>query len=172
MKSLFIYTSIILSSISARAQKPEMIIAEHGITLPTLPKSLGNYRSIVRIGNLIYLSGKGPIRPDGKYVTGRVGKDVDIKQGYNAARLCGIAQLAALKAELGDLSKVKRIVNVIGFVNASDTFTDHPKVVDGYSDLMTEVLGDKGSHTRSAVGVASLPGGWPIEVSMVVEIEP
>ena len=172
MKALFIFTSIILTSMTARAQRPEAILAQKGIYLPVLQKPLGNYTSLVRTGNLIYLSGKGPLLEDGKYIVGKAGKDIDLKQGYNAARLCGIAQLAALKTELGELSKVKRIINVTGFVNSTEDFRDQPKVIDGYSDLMAEVFGDCGTHARSAIGVASLPGGWSVEVAMVVEVEP
>ncbi|KYH08237.1 hypothetical protein A1704_06160 [Chryseobacterium cucumeris] len=155
-----------------KSQTPEEIILKKKITLPEVSISLGNYTNLVRSGNLIYLSGKGPLRSDGKYINGKIGKDLNIDQGYEAARLCGLAQISALKKELGDLSKIKRIIKVTAFVNSTDSFTDQPKVVNGYSDLMTEIFGNKGIHARSAVGVSSLPSGWPVEVEMIVEIEP
>jgi enamine deaminase RidA (YjgF/YER057c/UK114 family) len=171
MRHIILFTFLILFKVIAHAQTPEQILTEKGITLPELPKALGNYTSFVRSGNMIYLSGRGPFQADGKYIIGKLGRDLDTKQGYAAARLCGIAQLAVLKKELGDLSKVKKIVKVTGFVNCTEIFMDQPKVIDGYSDLMGEIFGGKGIHARSAVGVASLPAGWPVEVEMVVEIE-
>jgi enamine deaminase RidA (YjgF/YER057c/UK114 family) len=142
-----------------------------GIELPEPPKPVANYVGAVRTGNLIFLAGAGPRRDDGSYMTGRLGQDLAIEQGYQAARQTGIIQLAVLKAELGDLNKVKRIVKVLGMVNSAPSFTEQPKVVNGFSDLMVEVFGDRGKHARSAVGMVALPMNIAVEVEMVVEVE-
>ena len=150
-----------------------------GIELSSSSQPVGNYVAAVRTGNLLYLSGKGPKQPaivsgkptDGSYITGKLGKDLTVEEGYMAARFTGIMQLAALKAELGNLNKVKRIVKVTGMVNAVPEFTDHPKVINGFSDLMVEVFGEKGKHARAAVGMSSLPGNWAVEIEMIVEVE-
>ena len=141
-----------------------------GISLPEAPKPVANYVQAVRVGNLVFLAGAGPRKPDGSYMSGRVGADLSLEQGYQAARQAGITLLSVLKAELGDLDKVKRIVKVLGMVNADLSFTQHPKVINGFSDLMVEVFGDRGKHARSAVGMGSLPFGIPVEIEMVVEV--
>ncbi|WP_020570030.1 RidA family protein [Neolewinella persica] len=140
------------------------------IELPTLGVPQANYVHAVRTGNLIFLAGKGPTRADGSRVTGKLGADLTVEQGYEAARLVGIQQLAALKAELGDLNQVKRIVKVHGMVNAAPDFTDHSKVINGFSDLMVEVFGERGKHARAAIGMGSLPGGIAVEIEVVVEV--
>jgi enamine deaminase RidA (YjgF/YER057c/UK114 family) len=150
---------------------PEAKLKELGIELPAVAPPVANYVNAVRTGNLIFLAGKGPNKPEGGYITGKVGADLTIEQGYEAARLTGINQLAALKAELGNLNKVKRIVKVLGMVNAAPEFTDHPKVINGYSDLMVEVFGDRGKHARAAVGMGSLPTNIAVEIEMIVEVE-
>lgn len=142
-----------------------------GINLPKSSPPVANYVNAVRTGNLIFLSGKGPLKDDGKYITGKLGKDLNIEQGYEAARTVGINQLAALKAEIGDLNKVRRIVKVLGMVNSTPEFTDQPKVINGFSDLMVAVFGDRGKHARSAVGMMSLPQNIAVEVEWVVEVE-
>ncbi|MFN7119017.1 MAG: RidA family protein [Saprospiraceae bacterium] len=142
-----------------------------GINLPKASSPVANYVNAVRTGNLIFLSGKGPLKEDGKYITGKVGKDLSIEQGYEAARTVGINQLAALKTELGDLNKVKRIVKVLGMVQCTPEFTDQPKVMNGYSDLMVAVFGERGKHARSAVGMIALPSNIAVEVEMIVEVE-
>ncbi len=124
----------------------------------------------VRTGNLIFLAGKGPRKPEGGKVTGKLGADLTIEEGYEAARLAGIAQLSVLKAELGNLNRVKRVVKVKGMVNAEPDFTDHPKVINGYSDLMVAVFGERGKHARAAVGMGSLPSDIAVEIEMVVEV--
>jgi enamine deaminase RidA (YjgF/YER057c/UK114 family) len=139
--------------------------------LQPVTQPIANYLHVVRTGNLLFLAGKGPALPDGKYVTGKLGKELSIEQGYEAARLTGLAQLAVLKSYLGSLTKVKRIVKVLGLVNATPEFTDHPKVINGFSDLMVQVFGEKGKHARSAVGASSLPMGMAVEVECVVEVE-
>lgn len=146
-------------------------IQDLGLTLPEASTPVANYVNAVRTGNLIFLAGKGPNKPGGGYVTGKVGVDLTIEEGYAAAKLAGISQLAVLKAELGDLNKVKRIVKVKGMVNCAQDFENQPEVINGYSDLMVAVFGDKGKHARAAVGMCSLPRGIAVEVEMVVEVE-
>ncbi|MDX1332477.1 MAG: RidA family protein [Robiginitalea sp.] len=149
---------------------PEAKLSELGIVLPTPATPVANYVNAVRAGNLLFLAGKGPKKADGAYVTGKLGSDLTVEEGYEAARLAGINQLAVLKAELGNLNRVKRIVKVLGMVNAGPDFTDQPEVVNGFSDLMVEVFGQRGKHARAAVGMGSLPRGIAVEVEMVVEV--
>jgi enamine deaminase RidA (YjgF/YER057c/UK114 family) len=155
----------------ATAQTPEENLKKLGIELTKPSKPIASYVNCVRVGNLLYLSGKGPERTDGTFITGRVGKDVSIDSAYYAAKLVGISHLKVLKEEIGDLSKVKRIVKVFGMVNCTDNFFDQPKVINGYSDLMIAVFGDKGKHARSAVGMYSLPRNISVEVEVIVEVE-
>lgn len=152
------------------AQTPEQNLEKAGITLPAASQPVASYVNCVRVGNLLYLSGKGPLQPDGNYVTGKLGKDLSVEQGYAAARLVAIAHLAVLKKELGDLSRVKRMVKVLGMVNSTESFTDQPKVINGYSELMGVIFGDKGKHARSAVGMISLPMNIAVEVEVIVEV--
>lgn len=140
------------------------------ITLPKLSKPLANYVHTVRTGNLVYTAGKGSANPDGSLYTGKLGDDLTIEQGQEAARLAGIRLLASLQAELGSLNKVKRIVKVLGMVNATSDFTEHSQVINGFSDLMVEVFGERGKHARSAVGMSSLPKNLAVEIEMVVEV--
>ena len=149
---------------------PEQKLNDLGIKLHELSIPKANYVHAVRTGNLIFLAGKGPSNEKGESIKGKLGKDLDIDEGYAASRLVGIRQLSVLKAELGNLNKVKRIVKVKGMVNAIDEFTDHPKVINGYSDLMVEVFGDRGKHARAAVGMGSLPSNIAVEIEMVVEV--
>jgi enamine deaminase RidA (YjgF/YER057c/UK114 family) len=142
-----------------------------GVTLAEPSKPIANYVKAVRTGNLIYLAGHGPVKSDGTYVTGKVGRDLTVEQGYEAAKLTAIALLSTLKAELGDLNKVKRVVKVLGMVNCHSDFADHPKVINGCSDLLVAVFGDKGKHARSSVGMNSLPLNTSVEIEMVVEVE-
>lgn len=149
---------------------PEAKLQELGITLPSPPQPVANYVNGVQAGNLIFLAGKGPKYADGTEITGKVGKDVTIEKAYEGARLAAINQLAVLKSMLGNLNRVKRIVKVLGMVNCEATFIDQPKVINGFSDLMVEVFGEKGKHARAAVGMASLPRGQCVEIELVVEI--
>jgi len=149
---------------------PEAKLAALNITLPSPPQPVANYVNGVRTGNLIFLAGKGPRYADGTEITGKLGADVSIEQGYEGARLTAINQLSVLKTMLGDLSKVKRIVKVLGMVNSDPNFIDQPKVINGFSDLMVEVFGDKGKHARAAIGVASLPRGQAVEIELIVEV--
>ena len=154
-----------------QAQTPEERLKEKGITLTAPGAPVANYVNVVRVGNLLFLSGKGPTKPDGSNITGKVGRDLTIEQGYDAAKLVAINHLAVLKAELGDLSKVKHIVKVLGMVNCTEDFKDQPKVINGYSDLMVAIFGDKGKHARSAVGMYALPMNIAVEVEVIVEVE-
>ncbi len=149
---------------------PEARLKELQITLPDPPQPVANYVNGVIAGNLIFLAGKGPKRADGTEITGKLGQDVSIEQGYEGARLTAINQLAVLKAMLGDLKRVKRIVKVLGLVNSDPAFIDQPKVINGFSDLMVEVFGERGKHARAAIGVATLPRGQAVEIELVVEI--
>ena len=147
-------------------------LAELGIVLPTPAKPIANYVPWVRTGNLVYISGQGAVR-DGKIeYTGRVGDTVSIEDAIASARLTAINIIAHLRDACGgDLDRVKRIVKLLGLVNCTPTFGDHPKVINGASDLMVEVFGDKGRHARSAVGAPSLPFGLSVEVEAIAEIE-
>ena len=171
MKKLLILVAFAISIDVIQAQpSPEEKLRAMGITLEEPPAPIANYVNAVRTGNLIFLAGKGPRKPDGSYITGKVGVELSIEQGYEAARLTAINQLSALKAEIGDLSKVRRIVKVLGMVNAPEDFTKHPAVINGFSDLMVAVFGEKGKHARSAVGMSSLPNGMAVEIEMIVEV--
>ncbi len=151
---------------------PEARLKELGIELPSPPSPVANYVNGVRTGNLIFLAGKGPKRADGSEITGKLGAEISIETGYEGARLTAINQLAVLKAMLGDLSKVKRVVKVLGMVNSTPDFVEQPAVINGFSDLIVEVFGDRGRHARAAVGMASLPRGQSVEIEMIVEVEP
>lgn len=148
----------------------EARLAALGITLPAAPSPVANYVNVVRTGNLVFLAGKGPKRADGSEIHGKLGADLSIEQGYEAARLTAINQLAVLKAMLGDLGRVERVVKVLGMVNSDPDFVEQPAVINGFSDLIVEVFGDRGRHARAAVGMASLPRGQAVEIQMVVEV--
>lgn len=145
-------------------------IKELGIELSEPEKPVANYVNSVVTGNLVFMAGKGPRRSDETMVTGKVGADLTIEQGYEAARLTAIEQLSALKVQIGDLNKVVRIVKVLGMVNADPSFTSHPAVVNGFSDLMVKVFGERGKHARAAVGMGSLPSNIACEIEMIVQI--
>jgi enamine deaminase RidA (YjgF/YER057c/UK114 family) len=150
----------------------EARIKELGLALPQPPKPGGNYVPGVRVGNLLFLSGHGPSRVDGApSARGKVGRDLSIEDGYKVAREVGINLLGTAKAIVGSLDKVKRVVKVLGMVNSAEGFGDQPKVINGFSDLMVEVFGENGRHARSAVGMAELPMGIPVEIEMILEVE-
>jgi len=171
MKYIIFSLIAIFVTVHLHAQDAEQKLKEKNIVLPTPGKPVANYVNAVRVGNLLYLAGKGPTKPDGSNIQGKVGKDLTIEQGYDAARLVAINHLAVLKAELGSLNKVKRIVKVLGMVNCTENFIDQPKVINGYSDLMVEIFGEKGKHARSAVGMYALPMNIAVEVEVIVEVE-
>lgn len=150
---------------------PELRLKELNIELPKAPNPVANYVNGVRTGNLIFLAGKGPRYADGTEMTGKLGVDISIEQGYEGARLTAINQIAVLKEMLGDLRKVKRIIKVLAFVNSDPNFIEQPKVINGFSDLMVAVFGEKGIHARAAIGVATLPRAQAVEVEVIVEIE-
>ncbi|WP_220377784.1 MULTISPECIES: RidA family protein [unclassified Arenibacter] len=151
---------------------PEKNLGELNITLSEPSSPVANYVNAVRSGNLIFLSGKGPLQSNGENIEGKVGTDLTIEEGYEAARITGVNQLSVLKSELGNLNKVVRVVKVLGMVNAAPDFSDHPKVINGYSDLMVAVFGERGKHARAAVGMGSLPGNIAVEIEMIVEVMP
>ncbi|MCX2742796.1 RidA family protein [Mangrovivirga sp. M17] len=148
----------------------EKKVAELGINLTEPGAPVANYVNAVRSGNLVFLAGKGPKKEDGTYITGKVGSDLTVEQGYEAARYTAIQQLSSLKAEIGDLNNVVRIVKVHGMVNADPDFADHPSVINGFSDLIVEVFGERGKHARAAVGMGSLPSNIAVEIEVVVEV--
>jgi enamine deaminase RidA (YjgF/YER057c/UK114 family) len=175
IKYVFCLCLLVGGLVSLSAQQsydPEERLKALDIKLPIPTRPIANYVKFVKTGNLIFLSGHGPSKPDGSSVTGKLGKDLSIEQGYEAARLTGISLLATLKDALdGDLKRVKRIVKVLGLVNCTEDFTDQPRVINGFSDLMTAVFGENGKHARSAVGANALPGNIAVEIEMIVEIE-
>lgn len=146
-------------------------IESMGITLVEPPAPVANYVNSVRTGNLVFMAGKGPNKPEGGYVTGKLGVDLTVEEGYEAAKLVAVAQLSALKAEIGDLNKVVRIVKVLGMVNGAPDFANQPEVMNGFSDTMVEVFGDRGKHARAAVGMGSLPRNISVEIEMIVEVQ-
>ena len=142
-----------------------------GYTLPPPPPPAGNYVPAQRAGNLVFLSGVISRNIDGSFVQGKLGRELTVDQGYEAARLCALNILANLKAAIGDLDKVVRFVKVLGMVNSDPEFTEAPAVINGCSDFLVEIFGDKGRHARSAVGLATLPLGVAVEVEAIVEVE-
>ena len=176
MKNLLMLFSVLFTfSTAANAQTsktdPEARLKDLGIKLITPSAPVANYVKAVRVGKLVYLSGHGPDKPDGGLVIGKVGTDLTLEQGQDAARLVGISLLSTLKAEIGNLNKVKRVVKVLGMVNAPPSFEKQPQVINGCSDLMVAVFGESGKHARSSVGVASLPSNIPVEIEMIVELK-
>ena len=151
--------------------KTEQRLKELGIELTAPTSPMANYVNAVRTGNLLFLAGKGPGLPGKPLPTGKVGRDFTVEQAYVHARETGLSLIAVMKAELGDLDRVKRVVKVLGMVNATPEFGRQPEVITGCSDLLVEVFGDRGRHARSAVGVGSLPRGIPVEIEVIVEVE-
>lgn len=145
-------------------------LEELDITLPDPGTPAANYIPVRTSGNLVFLSGHGPRTASGQLMTGKVGKDLTLDEGYQAARLTGLNLLASLQKEIGDLNRVERFIKVLGMVNVGDSFTDMPLVINGFSDLVVEIFGERGKHARSAVGMASLPRNIAVEIEMIVEI--
>ncbi|WP_284178858.1 RidA family protein [Rhabdaerophilum sp. SD176] len=150
---------------------PEQRLASLGLVLPPVPVPVANYVPYRFAGNLLYLSGQGPKRPDGTYRAGRLGRDISIDEAYQEARLTGLQLLAVAKAALGDLSRIEAVVKLLGMVNAEPDFADHPKVINGCSDLLVEVLGEAGRHARSAVGMGSLPNRMAVEIEAILLVK-
>ncbi|MBY0435638.1 MAG: RidA family protein [Cyclobacteriaceae bacterium] len=166
----FVIAVMIAASATAQTTDVEKKLKEMGLQLPTPQKPIANYVKAVRTGNLVFLAGHGPSNPNGSDITGKVGKDLTVQQGYDAAKSVGLNLLSSLKAEIGDLNKVKRVVKVLGMVNCLPEFTEQPKVINGFSDLMVALYGEKGKHARSAVGMIALPNNIAVEIEMIVEV--
>lgn len=149
----------------------EQRLSELGIELQSPVPPTANFVRAVRIGNLVYLGGHGPDIPGGGRIIGKVGRDLSLDQGNEAARLAGISLLSSLKSEIGDINRVKRFVKVTGMVNADPSFTQHSQVINGFSDLMVEIFGEHGKHARAAVGMSSLPFNMAVEIDAIVEIQ-
>jgi enamine deaminase RidA (YjgF/YER057c/UK114 family) len=151
--------------------KLDEFLAKNQLEMPPAPKAMGVYKPVITVGNLVYVSGHGPLKSDGSLLVGRVGSEVDLDAGYAAARQTGLAILASLKQELGSLSKIKRVIKTLGMVNSTPEFKDHPKVINGCSELFAEVWGaDNGVGARSAVGMGSLPGNIAVEIEVIFEL--
>ncbi len=146
-------------------------MAELGLSLPEVPAPVAAYVNCVRSGNLLHLSGGLPIKPDGSMITGKVPTDLSPEDAQEAAKLCILNRIAVVKEEIGSLDKVKQIVALTGFVNSEPDFNGHPVVINGASELLVEVFGDKGKHSRTALGAAALPLGVAVEINLVVEVE-
>ncbi len=170
---IFLFLILLSFSTDLVAQdiKPEQRLKELGIELPEISPPIANYVDVVRSGNLLFLAGKGSRNEDGSRITGKVGVDLTIEEGYEAAKSIALQHLAVIQREIGDLSKVVRIVKVLGMVNTPSDFTQHSQVINGYSDFMVEIFGEKGKHARSAVGMNSLPVNLAVEIEVIVEIE-
>ena len=152
---------------------PETKLVELGLVLPPAPKPAGVYKPLIIVGNLAYVSGHGPLRKDGTLMTGKVGADIDLDEGKAAARQVGLTIIATLRSQLGSLDRVKRVIKLLGMVYSTPEFTEHPKVINGCSELFAEVFGpDNGIGTRSAVGMGSLPGMISVEIEGTFEITP
>jgi enamine deaminase RidA (YjgF/YER057c/UK114 family) len=150
----------------------EAKLKELGIALPSVPTPVANYVPFVRSGALVFLSGQGPRQPDGSFFSGKVGGTVSIEQAYQHARLVGLQMIALLRvAAGGELDRVRRIVKVLGMVNAVPEFNEHPRVINGCSDLFVEVFGERGRHARSAIGVGSLPHQMTVEIEAIAELD-
>ena len=146
-------------------------LGEKGLELPPPPSPLAQYVPAVRAGSLVFLAGHGTNKGGELIYRGKVGQDIDVETAYQAAQLVCLNMLASLKAEIGDLDRVKRIVKLLGMVNCTPDFGQQPEVINGASDLLTELFGERGRHARSAVGMAALPRGISVEIEMVVEVE-
>ena len=168
-----VYTLLLLLAIASvtNAQSIEQKLTSMGLVLSAPTKPVANYVKAVRTGNLLFLAGHVSTRADGSPITGKLGKDMTVEQGYEAAKATTVSLLSTLKAELGELSRIRRIVKVTGFVNSTPDFPDQPKVINGCSDLLVALFGEKGKHARSAVGMAALPSNYAVEIEMVVEVE-
>ena len=149
----------------------EARIAELKLELPPAPKPVATYVTAIRHGDLLYVSGHGPLRTDGTMITGRLGENMDVEAGQAAARQVGLAILSTVRAHLGSLDKVARLIKTLGMVNSTPGFHDHPRVINGYSDLMKDVFGDTGVGARSAVGMVALPGGIAVEIEAIFQVK-
>ncbi len=149
----------------------EARVAELKLELPSAPKPVATYVTAIRHGDLLYVSGHGPLRSDGTLITGKLGADMDVAAGQAAARQTGLAILATLRAHLGTLDKVERLIKSLGMVNSTAEFGEQPKVINGYSDLMKDIFGAAGVGTRSAIGMVALPGGIAVEIEAIFQVK-
>jgi enamine deaminase RidA (YjgF/YER057c/UK114 family) len=150
----------------------EAKLAEMGLLSPEVPSPVGNYIGVVRVGNLLFVSGHGPYRlQDDSVMAGKVGRDLTTEQAYEVAKSVMLNCLASIKREVGDLDRVKRIVKLLGMVNCTETFIEHPQVINGASDLLVALYGEAGRHARSAVGMQQLPMSIPVEIEMIAEVD-
>jgi len=148
----------------------EVRLKELGLSIPSLPPAAGNYVPAVKVGNLVFCSGQGPYKDGGFAYIGKVGDNLSLEDGYKAARIAALNCLAEICTVIGSINRIARVVQVRGFVNSAPGFTDQPKVVNGASDLLVEILGEAGRHARAALGTSSLPMNIPVEIEMVVEV--
>lgn len=159
-------------ALAAQGTTPEERLVKNKIKLPAVSKPTNTLVNAVRVGDMLYVSGTGPLKEDGKPWTGRLGQDMEVKEGKEVARDVGLRVLAVVKAEVGSLDKVVRVVKTLGMVNATPDFKSHPQVINGFSDLMVEVFGEQaGKGARSAVGMSSLPGGIAVEVEAIFQVK-
>jgi enamine deaminase RidA (YjgF/YER057c/UK114 family) len=149
---------------------PEEKLAELGLSVPEIPPAVGNYVGAVRVGNILFVSGHGPFKDGAPTFIGKLGRDVSVEEGQQAAQLVALNMLASIKEAVGDLDRIARVVKVVGFVASDPSFTGQPGVVNGASELFGDVFGDAGVHARSAVGVVALPLGAPVEVEVVLHV--
>lgn len=171
IRMLILWALLLLPVKKTYAQNdPDHKLEQLAIKLPLVGNS-NSYVNLVRQGNLLFLSGKGPLLPDGSYITGKAGGEITPDKAREAAFYCAIHQLTILKKELGSLKRIRRIVKVTGYVNSSPDFYGQSKVIDGCSELLIEVFGESGRHSRTAIGVASLPNNWSAEVELIIELE-
>lgn len=170
LKIFLMMLCVVAVSRAADVSTPEQRLSALGLKLPESPAAVANYVPAVRSGHLVFLSGQIARNRDGTFLAGKVGRDFTEAEAAAAARTCALQLLAALKAEIGDLSKVKRIVRVAGFVNCTDNFTAQSKVVNGASDFLVAVFGESGRHARTAIGVNALPFGAPVEIELIAEL--
>jgi enamine deaminase RidA (YjgF/YER057c/UK114 family) len=173
--TLMVLGGLIAASSTAGGQgapSPEARLKALGITLPPAPTPVASYVPAVRTGDLVFLAGQGPLSGGKPTVTGKVGAELTEEQGYQAARATILVSLSALRAEIGSLDRVRRIVKVVGWVNSAPGFTRQPWVINGASDLLVEIFGEAGRHARSSVGANELPFNIPVEIELVVEVAP
>ena len=149
----------------------ESLLKQRGIVLPALAEASANYVLYSRVGNLLFLAGHGPVEGGRPTARGKLGRDLTVDEGYRVAREVGLSMLASIRAALGSLNSVRRVVKVLGMVASAEGFTQQPQVINGFSDLMIEVFGENGRHARSAVGLAELPMGIPVEIEAIIEVE-
>ena len=171
MKRLHSLCCMLFSS-TLLAQTPEANLKKLNLVLPPVSAPMANYVRAVQTGNLVFLAGHGPTRADGSSITGKVGADLTVEEGYEAAKVTALSLLATLRQAIGSLDKVKRIVKVNGYVNCGPDFTQQPRVINGCSDVLVAVFGEKGKHARAAMGMVALPNNIAVEIEMIVEVEP